>query len=182
MIKVRLAYDIESDSIVDGPGIRTVLWFQGCPHRCFGCHNPETHDFTSGKLFSITEVLNTLGDLKFQDGITFTGGEPLQQPKAVLAIAEKYHDKNLWLYTGYDFQEILFMSEENDEIKQLLKYLDVIVDGKFDLRKKSLNESFKGSSNQRVIDVPASLQKNRAVEKSQENIMIDDNAHRTVYL
>ena len=97
---VRLAHEIEKDSIVDGEGIRTVIWFQGCCHNCDECHNPETHDVNGGIVKKLDEMLLELDNSDFQDGITFTGGEPLLQLDAVLAIAEKYADKNLWLYTG----------------------------------------------------------------------------------
>ncbi len=171
MGKIRLAHDIEKDSIVNGPGIRTVIWTQGCPHRCVGCHNPETHDCEKGNIISLELLFEELGDLDFQDGITFTGGEPFLQPEAILAIAKRYQHKNLWLYTGYEFKTILKMQEKNKIIKELMPYLDVIVDGRFEKDKKSLNDIFKGSTNQRIIDVVASLKQNKIVEKKFDNFI-----------
>lgn len=82
-MKIRLAADLQPDSVVDGEGIRTVIWTQGCPHKCRGCHNPSTHDFEDGLLVDVEEVKKELAKIKYQNGITFSGGDPLCQPEAV---------------------------------------------------------------------------------------------------
>ena len=102
-MKIRLAADLQQDSIVDGEGIRTVIWTQGCPHNCKGCHNPDTHDFNDGALIDIEEIKQKVSKLKNQDGITFSGGDPMCQPKECLEIAKfaKKIGLNIWLYWLY---------------------------------------------------------------------------------
>jgi anaerobic ribonucleoside-triphosphate reductase activating protein len=92
-MKIRLANTIQSDSIVDGPGIRTVIWTQGCPHNCPGCHNPETHNFNGGFEMDVNELKEQLSSLRNQDGITLSGGEPMMQPVACLEIAKHAHSR-----------------------------------------------------------------------------------------
>ena len=101
-MKVRLASEIQPDSILDGSGIRTVIWFQGCLHNCKGCHNPETHDMNGGFLKDVDELCNEFKDLKYQSGITLSGGDPFFQPKEALEIAKfaKSIGLNVWAYTG----------------------------------------------------------------------------------
>ncbi len=164
MAKIRLASPIQYDSIVDGEGLRIVLWLQGCPHRCFGCHNLETHDYKGGQLYEINDIVEEINGCGYFDGITFSGGEPLLQVEAVLEIAKKIKC-NKWLYSGYLFEDIIKMSQINRNLEVLLKELDVIVDGRFDLDLKSLNLNFRGSKNQRIINVKQSLKKNKVVIK-----------------
>ncbi|MGN0992789.1 MAG: anaerobic ribonucleoside-triphosphate reductase activating protein [Bacilli bacterium] len=155
-MKIRLADDnILTDSIVDGEGLRAVIWTQGCSHNCKGCHNPETHDFTKGILKDIEEVKDEIKNLKLQDGITLSGGDPFFQAKACTEIAKfaKKQGLNVWAYTGFLFEDLLKV----EDAKELLKYIDVLVDGKFELENKSLNIKFRGSTNQRIINVPKSL-------------------------
>lgn len=158
-MKIRLASDLQSDSIVDGEGIRTVIWTQGCPHHCPGCHNPETHDFNGGKLVDIEELKKQIFNLKNQDGITISGGEPFSQIEACMEIAKfaKSIGLNVWCYTGYTFEELL----NRPLAVEFLKYIDVLVDGKFILSEKSLNLKFRGSKNQRIINVKRSLREKR---------------------
>lgn len=164
-MKIRLAAYLQSDSIVDGEGIRTVIWTQGCPHHCLGCHNPETHDFEGGALVDLEEVYEIIDNLEGQDGITFSGGDPFVQPKACSEIAKYARSKgyNIWSYTGYTYEELLELSKTNKDIMDFLKELDVLVDGRFILNKKSFNCIFRGSTNQRVIDVKESLKKKQVV-------------------
>ena len=133
---VRLAADIQPDSILDGSGIRTVIWFQGCLHNCEGCQNPETHDMNSGMVVDIDDIKMKLKNLKYQSGITLSGGDPFFQPEAALEIAKfaKSIGLNVWAYTGFTF--------------------DALLNGD----KKSLNCKFRGSTNQRLIDVKKSLE------------------------
>lgn len=160
-MKIRLASDLQSDSIVDGEGIRTVIWTQGCSHNCPGCHNPATHDFKGGFLTDTDEINKELSLLKAQTGITFSGGDPLFQAEACTLIAKhaKEIGLDIWCYTGFTFEELI----KSDKNKEFLKYVDVLVDGKFIMAERSLNVDFRGSRNQRIIDVPASLEAGEVV-------------------
>lgn len=164
-MKIRLAADLQPDSIVDGEGIRTVIWTQGCPHHCLGCHNPSTHDIEGGVLVGLEEVYDEIDFLEGQDGITFSGGDPFIQPKACSEIAKYARKKgyNIWAYTGYTWEQLLDLSKTKPEIMDFLKEIDVLVDGKFELSKKSYYLKFAGSSNQRIIDVKTSLKKKKVV-------------------
>ncbi len=164
MAKIRLASPVQYDSIVDGEGLRVVLWLQGCPHRCPGCHNPETHDYNGGHMYEIDDIVNEINSCGYFDGITFSGGEPLLQVEAVLEIVKKIKG-NKWLYTGYLFEDVIKMCEKNICLGILLKELDVIIDGRFDLDLKSLDLKFRGSKNQRIINVKQSLKKNKVIIK-----------------
>ncbi|MDD2435406.1 MAG: anaerobic ribonucleoside-triphosphate reductase activating protein [Bacilli bacterium] len=162
-MKIRLARPLQSDSIVDGEGMRTVIWTQGCIHNCLGCHNPATHSFHAGTLYDIEEVKEEISKLKGQDGITLSGGDPMCQVEACLEIAKycKSIGLNIWCYTGYTFEQLLDKAKKEPQVMELLKMIDVLVDGKFILEQKSLNLRFKGSRNQRILDVEKSLKHNR---------------------
>ena len=164
-MKIRLARPIQSDSIVDGEGIRTVIWTQGCIHNCLGCHNPDTHSFKDGFLMNIEDLKEEIKGLAIQDGITLSGGDPFCQIDACLEVAKfcKEIGLNVWCYTGYTFEQLMAMSKFNLNIIEFLKNIDVLVDGKFILTEKSLNLKFKGSRNQRILDVQKSLKNNKAV-------------------
>lgn len=182
-MKIRLAAYLQPDSIVDGEGIRTVIWTQGCPHHCLGCHNPQTHDVEGGALVDLEEVYEIIDSLEGQDGITFSGGDPFMQPKACSEIA-KYARKqgyNIWAYTGYTFEQLMNLSKTKPEIMDFLKEIDILVDGKFELSKKSYNTLFRGSSNQRIVDVKKSLKVNKAVtvEKYQEKEVTSSRTRQT---
>lgn len=161
-MKVKLAADFQPDSIVDGEGIRTVIWFQGCPHHCPGCHNPETHDINDGKEFDIEEIKEKIDELEYQTGITLSGGDPFMQPDAAAEIAKYAHEKglNVWSYTGYLYENII----KDDKLMHLLENVDVLIDGPFILSQKSLSCKFRGSTNQRIIDVEKSLEEKKVVE------------------
>lgn len=164
-MKIRLAADLQSDSIVDGEGIRTVVWTQGCPHHCKGCHNPSTHDFEGGALIEVEDIIEELKNLRGQDGITLSGGDPVCQSDACIEIARAAHQLglNVWCYTGFTYEEML----RNPKHKKLLEELDVLVDGKFILEEKSYDIYFRGSKNQRIIDVKRSLREERVVIKEE---------------
>lgn len=168
-MKIRLASDLQSDSIVDGLGIRTVIWTQGCSHNCPSCHNPNTHDFNGGELVEVDDVIEAIEDLQGQDGITFSGGDPMFQPKQCYILAKKIHElgMNVWAYTGFTYEELL--DKGNKDILDFLSEIDVLIDGKFDISKKSLECKFRGSTNQRLIDVPKSLKENKVVLLDLEN-------------
>lgn len=162
-MKIRLAADLQSDSIVDGVGIRTVIWTQGCSHNCYGCHNPQTHDFKGGDLVDVDDVIESLESIEGQDGVTFSGGDPMFQAASCKVIAKKVHELNMnvWAYTGFTFEELL--NQGNKDILDFLNEIDVLIDGKFDITKKSLEVEFRGSTNQRLIDVKKSLQENKVI-------------------
>ena len=162
-MEVRLAAPLQKDSIIDGEGIRTVIWFQGCGHNCLGCHNPETHDFNAGIPYDTEDIKKEMKALKYQKGITLSGGDPFYQAAGAAELAKYAHEigLNVWAYTGFNLEELL---KENDPDKMnLLRNVDILVDGRFILAKKSLNCKFRGSTNQRVIDVKKSLDSNEVV-------------------
>lgn len=144
------------ESIVDGPGIRYVIFTQGCPHHCPGCHNPETHDFAGGKAVEWETLLADIRKNPLISGVTFSGGEPFSQAGALLPLAQalKAEGHHLMAYTGYTFEELLRGSGEQ---RALLATLDLLVDGRFELAQKSLELRFRGSANQRILDVQKSL-------------------------
>ena len=158
-MKIRLAAYLQPDSIVDGEGVRTVLWTQGCPHACPGCHNPGTHDFDGGALVDVDEVIAELQKVKNQDGITLSGGDPVCQSDACYEISKAAHEMglNVWCYTGFTYEQMLL----NPKAKRLLEQIDVLVDGKFMLEEKSYDIYFRGSRNQRIIDVKKSLEEDK---------------------
>ena len=162
-MKIRLAADLQTDSIVDGIGIRTVIWTQGCSHNCPYCHNPKTHDFNGGDLVELEDVIEELEKLSGQDGITFSGGDPMFQPKECAILAKKVHElgMNVWAYTGFTFEELI--EKGNKDILEFLNNIDVLIDGRFEIDKKSLDLEFRGSSNQRIIDIPKSLENHKLV-------------------
>lgn len=164
-MKIRLAAPLQYDSVVDGEGIRTVIWTQGCSHNCKGCHNPETHDFKGGALIDIEDIKKELMNLKFQDGITLSGGDPFMQPDACLEIAKfaKKIGLNVWTYTGFTFDQLKTLGRTKPVIIELLKNIDVLIDGKFVLEEKTYEAPYRGSKNQRIIDVQQSLIKNEIV-------------------
>ena len=147
MTKIRLASPLQQDSIVDGPGIRMVLWTQGCEHHCPGCHNPKTHDRNGGTLYDV---------------------EPFLQAEALIPIAQaaKARQWSLWAYSGFTFEQLM-----TDTTKRpLLELLDVLVDGKFVEALKDYRLKFKGSKNQRIIDVRESLKQNKVILSSYDDI------------
>lgn len=165
-MEIRLATpEIQKDSIVDGEGIRAVIWTQGCPHNCEGCHNPFTHSFDGGVLVDINDLKKQIDKLEGQDGITFSGGDPMMQPRECLSLAKYCKKKglNIWCYTGFTFEQLIKLGKRKKSIINFLEYIDVLVDGKFEIDKKSYDSVFRGSKNQRLIDVKKSLETNSVV-------------------
>lgn len=156
---IRLAADLQSDSIVDGPGLRTVIWTQGCGHHCEGCQNPQTWDFQGGGEVPLDMVKEAIDELEYQNGITFSGGDPMFQPYACTELAKYCKKKgyNIWVYTGFTYEEIEEMIKKDPIYREFLDYIDVLVDGRFIMKQRDLNLLFRGSRNQRLIDVQKTL-------------------------
>lgn len=155
---------IVENSIVDGEGIRCTVFVQGCPHHCKGCHNPTTWEFKDNIKMSVDEIVDMIKDDFLLEGITFSGGEPFTQPKDLIELADKVHaiGKTVWCFTGYTYEHLL---QCNDDKTELLKHIDVLVDGRFEIDKRDISLKFRGSTNQRVIDIPASLKENNVILK-----------------
>ena len=156
-------YGLVQDSIVDGPGLRFSCFVQGCPHKCFGCHNPDSHDANGGTEMSIDDVIKEMLRSPITDGLTLTGGEPFAQAEDCLTLTKVAHANgmNVWAYSGWTFEHIL--DNGTDAQKELLHELDVLIDGPFIISERSLILNWRGSRNQRVIDVQASLACNKIV-------------------
>lgn len=151
------------ESIVDGPGMRFVLFTQGCPHHCKNCHNPTSWDFDGGDEYTIHKILDEILKNPLLDGITLSGGEPFCQSKPLSILAKSIREKGrtIMAYTGYTFEELL--SENDFDRMALLKECDWLVDGLYIDELRSLELRFRGSKNQRILDVPTSLLEKKAV-------------------
>ncbi len=154
---------ITGDSIVDGPGIRLTIFTQGCPHHCPGCHNPQTHDPNGGFWGDTDDILAAMAENPLLDGITLSGGEPFLQPVPCLELAKGAHHLGLtvWAYTGYTWEALL--AENNPDRVAFLQEIDILIDGPFLQEERSLELRFKGSRNQRTIDVKKSLEAGRII-------------------
>ncbi len=153
--------EIIEDTTVDGPGLRTAIYAAGCSHACPECHNPTSWDIHNGRPMEIEEIVRRILDDPFAD-VTFSGGDPFYQVEGFTRLAQAIKTnsrKSIWCYTGYSFERIM----QRPKLASLLPYIDVLVDGRFirELRDESLR--FRGSSNQRLIDVPASLRQGRVI-------------------
>lgn len=165
--QIRLASPLQFDSIVDGPGIRIVVWCQGCRHKCIACHNPQTHDINLGTLYNIDDLKTQIENSNLQSGITLSGGEPFLQSSALLDIVAtaKIKGLNIWAYTGFTYEYLL----GNPQMYELLKEVDILVDGKYEEALSDYQLRYKGSSNQRIIDVQASILANHIVLSSYDD-------------
>ena len=154
---------IVSDSIVDGPGIRTTIFSQGCPHHCKGCHNPETWAFGCGTQIPVEAIVDIVKSNPLCRGVTFSGGEPFAQAASFAKLAKLLKEKGYEVasYPGFTFEELLDGTQEQ---KTLLENIDILIDGRFILAEKSLEIAFRGSRNQRILDVKRSLAAGKAVE------------------
>lgn len=154
--------DIIEGTTVDGPGFRTSIYFAGCLHHCEGCHNPQSWDMDAGKEMSIDEIL-TVVDRNDMD-VSLSGGDPMYQAGELVELCRKIKSKGLsiWLYTGFLYEELLKMPLQS----AVLEYIDVVVDGPFIMDKRDTSLLFRGSSNQRLIDVKASSVNNIVAWKS----------------
>lgn len=163
-MKIRIAGTV-NDSIVDGKGIRFVVFVQGCIHNCEGCHNPQTHDFSGGFETDTEELLTKILSNPLLDGVTFSGGEPFCQPAPLYELGRRAKENglNIVCYTGFTFEKLLEMSKKDKDILNLLGICDVLIDGPFILSKKNLLLKFRGSENQRILDVKKSVAEGKAV-------------------
>ncbi len=168
-MKIRVA-GMVNDSIVDGTGFRFTIFTQGCPHHCEGCHNPETHDLAGGYDADTDEIVKQFEKNILLSGITLSGGEPFCQASACCELARQAKKRalNVWAYTGYTIEELMRGFAAHPEWRELLENVDVLVDGRFELAKRSLECRWRGSSNQRLIDAAGSLKAGKAVEKQLE--------------
>jgi anaerobic ribonucleoside-triphosphate reductase activating protein len=166
--------EIKKCDVANGPGVRVSLFVSGCTHHCKECFNPETWDFSFGKPFTqdtIDEILTALSP-DYIKGLTLLGGEPFERQNQqgllplLRQVSERYPEKSIWCFTGYDYEKDIMatMYPEWEETKEMLSYLDVLVDGEFQIDKKDLGLVFKGSSNQRTILVPVSLAAGHIIE------------------
>ncbi len=161
---MRLA-GLQPESIVDGPGIRFTVYFQGCSHRCPGCHNPETHDPAGGSLVELDQLLAQIESSQAIDGVTFSGGEPFEQTLVAVTLAAEVArlGLDLVIYSGYTFEELIIKSKSDQSTFYLLQAGCLLVDGPFVQAEKDLNLAYRGSRNQRLIDLPRSLNTGKAV-------------------
>ena len=157
---IRIA-GVVRESIVDGPGLRLAVFCHGCPHGCKDCHNPDTHDFCGGYDCEISKIVEAVKANPLLDGVTFSGGEPFCQPAAFCSLAaalkEARPDLNLMAYSGYTYEELTEMKDM--DVDELLSKIDLLVDGRFIAEQKDLTLLFRGSSNQRVIDMNLTRQR-----------------------
>ena len=161
---------VEPESIVDGKGIRFVVFVQGCPHRCPGCHNPQSHPFEGGTVMNTEELFRKICENPLLKGVTFSGGEPFCQPEPLAELGKMVHARGLDVttYTGYLYEDLLAM--ENPGVRDLLRETDILVDGPFLQEQKDLTLRFRGSGNQRVIDLNATRKLQKVVlEKLEED-------------
>jgi anaerobic ribonucleoside-triphosphate reductase activating protein len=150
---------ISEESVVDGPGYRFVIFTQGCPHNCPGCHNPQTHPREGGSVVSGSRLLERLGRNPLLQGVTFSGGEPFMQAAALVLLAKQIRSlgKDIVTYTGYTWERLISGADAENSWMELLNETDYLVDGPFIRELKSLEIPFRGSANQRIIDVKTSL-------------------------
>ena len=156
--------DIVEDTTVDGPGFRTSIYCAGCPHHCPGCHNPQSWPEDGGTEMSVEDVMQVIEADPFAN-VTFSGGDPMHQAEGFTALARAIKErtrKTIWCYTGYTYEQLLHMPAQ----RALLQYIDVLVDGPFIAAQRDTSLLFRGSANQRIIDVPHSLSANHIVEWS----------------
>lgn len=165
-MKIRIAGVIK-ESIVDGPGIRFVIFTQGCPFNCPGCHNPQTHDFEGGKLVDTETVIADIKSQKMSKGLTISGGEPLMQAEACLEIVKSVKPflKDIIVYTGFTWEALMERLPDDPALKELLTQINYLIDGPYRENERDLSLKFRGSRNQRIIDVAPSLKVGQIVLK-----------------
>lgn len=154
MQQLRIA-GLVKESVVDGPGVRFTIFTQGCSMRCAGCHNPDTHDFAGGYLVGINELFNAIDKGKLITGVTFSGGEPFMQAAACAGLAklikQQRPDLNILSYSGYYYVDLLKMAATNSGINEFLQYIDILIEGPYEVSKRDLDLAFRGSRNQNIV-------------------------------
>ena len=166
--KIKVA-GIVDESIVDGPGIRFVVFVQGCKHKCEGCHNSHTQDFSSGgEYMSVSSLVERIKENPLLDGVTLSGGEPFEQADVVSVLAKRLKelDYNIITYSGFTYEDIKRKGKENSSWSDLLENTDILIDGRFEIQKRNLRLNFRGSENQRIIDV-------KSTEENKEITLIE---------
>ena len=169
--------DIKKIDVANGEGVRVSVFVSGCNHHCKGCFNQCAWDFNYGKEFSEKEEQQIIDYMNhdYISGLSLLGGEPLEPRNQegllplVKKVKEKFPNKNIWCYTGFDFEKDVVgkMAKDNETTRELLKYIDVIVDGKFEEDKRDLKLQFRGSSNQKIVDVKKTLQTGKVIKENQ---------------
>ena len=153
---------IIEDTMVDGPGFRTSVYCAGCRHQCPGCHNPQSWDFDGGQPMSTEDIMRVIEADPYTQGVTFSGGDPMYQPEGFAELARAIHQrtkKDIWCYTGFTYEKLV----SNPRQRALLQEIDVLVDGPFLKAERDETLRFRGSRNQRIIDVQASMQQGHVV-------------------
>lgn len=151
---------IRKESLEDGKGIRTVIYFQGCKHKCLNCQNPHTWEWGKGQLVSMQYLINIIKNDTLSKGVTFSGGCPMCNAKSLISLAKKLKelDYNIWMYCGEVIENL------NGDQLDLLQYIDVLIDGRYEDRLRDDTLAFRGSSNQRIIDVRKSIEQNKVID------------------
>lgn len=162
--KIRLA-GIAYESLVNGPGMRRVFFSQGCKHNCIGCFNPDTHSFTGGEEKDMDELIQDVLENPILRGVTFSGGDPFERAEEFSYMAKKFKSNNLsiWSFTGYTIEYILEQIDKRKGFRELLENLDVLIDGKFEKMLSREGLKFRGSSNQRIINVQETLDRGKVI-------------------
>jgi anaerobic ribonucleoside-triphosphate reductase activating protein len=162
--QVRLS-GIAFESLVNGPGLRRVLFAQGCIHNCKGCFNPDTHGMQGGQMMDMDKIIDDIKSNPLIHGITFSGGDCLEQADKFAYMAKEFKklQLNIWCYTGYTYEYILENKDKRVGWNDLLNSIDVLIDGKFEEDKCDTSLRYKGSSNQRIIDIKESLKNSKIV-------------------
>ena len=161
---IRIA-GVVRESIVDGPGLRFAVFTQGCAHHCPECHNPETWDFSGGYECEIEKIIKATEENPLLDGITMSGGDPMFQPEASYVLCKKVKEKglNVVVFTGYTYEELMELRKTDPWVGKLLEVTDILIDGRYEKSRRDLTLLFRGSSNQRVIDMNRSREEGRPV-------------------
>ncbi len=163
---------VKKHTTVNGPGVRYTVFMQGCEHGCKGCHNPETHDPDGGKTIPVKELIDDILATKYIDGVTLSGGDPLLQADQCRDIVEALKSKglNIWLYSGFTFDEVI-EGKAGEAAREVLNFIDVMVDGRFVESLLSEEHIWRGSSNQRLIDVKKSLDAGKIISFDDEFVL-----------
>lgn len=153
-ITLRIA-GIQKESYVDGPGIRTVVFVQGCEMGCNGCHNPDTHDPSGGTEVPVQKIIEEVLAWNFCDGVTISGGEPFQQPEAIAVLCKslKAYGKHTMVFSGFTFENLKEMAATRPGIAEILETVDILIDGPFIISQRDFSLAYRGSTNQRLIDL-----------------------------